>query len=156
MAQYESLKDYLNLNRKDEILKKVNEYIQADSNVESNCFIKDFTIITVRCVEEIFPTAMVFMDVSAKIYNNNNTGISSAYYSISFTGNVLTGFLGLNLIFAAEISERELHEENIPAMFCLPDITCDTLEEEANKLHRIYVLLSKKIQNASTGLIRLR
>ncbi len=50
MAQYENLKDYLNLNRKDEILKKVDEYIQADSNVESNCFIKDFTIITVRCV----------------------------------------------------------------------------------------------------------
>lgn len=144
MAQYESLKDYLSLNRKDEILKKVNEYIQADSNVESNCLLKDFTIITVRCVEEIFPTAMVFMDVSAEVYNNNNTSVPSVYYSISFSGNVLTGFSGLNLIFTAEISENELHEENIPAMFCLPDISIDTIEEEAQRLNRILCTLIKK------------
>ncbi|MBR6983360.1 MAG: hypothetical protein IKH75_07510 [Ruminococcus sp.] len=144
MARYESLKDYLSLNRKDEILKKVNEYIQADSNVESNCFLKDFTIITVRCVEEIFPTAMVFMDVSAEVYNNNNTSVPSVYYSISFSGNVLTGFSGLNLIFTAEISENELHEENIPAMFCLPDISIDTIEEEAQRLNRILCTLIKK------------
>ena len=144
MTRYESLKDYLSLNRKDEILKKVNEYIQADSNVESNCFLKDFTIITVRCVEEIFPTAMVFMDVSAEVYNNNNTSVPSVYYSISFSGNVLTGFSGLNLIFTEEISENELHEENIPAMFCLPDISIDTIEEEAQRLNRILCTLIKK------------
>lgn len=144
MAQYESLKDYLSLNRKDEILKKVNEYIHADSNVESNCFLKDFTIITVRCVEEILPTAMVCMEVSAEVYINNNASASSAYYSILFSGNVLKGFSGLNLISAGEISEKELHEEKIPELFGLPDITCDTIEEESQKIHRILCAIIKK------------
>ena len=144
MAQYESLKDYLSLNRKDDILKKVNEFIQANSDIKSNAFLKDITIITVRCVEEILPTAMVFMEVSAEVYNNNNTCVSSTYYSILFSGNVLKGFSDLNLISAGEISEKELHEENIPAMFGLPDITCDTLEEEAQKIHQILCALIKK------------
>ena len=144
MAQYESLKDYLSLNRKDEILKKANEYFQAHSDVKNNACLKDITIITVSCVEGIYPTAMVFMDVSAEVYNNNNTSVSSAYYSISFSGNVLTGFLDLELIIAGEISENELYEENIPAMFCLPDISIDTIEEEAQRLNRILCTLIKK------------
>lgn len=144
MAQYESLKDYLSLNRKDEILKKANEYFQAHSDVKSNVCLKDITIITVSCVEEILPTAMVCMEVSAEVYINNNASASSAYYSILFSGNVLTGFSGLNLIFTAKISENELHEENIPAMFCLPDISIDTIEEEAQRLNRILCTLIKK------------
>ena len=144
MAQYESLKDYLSLNRKDEILKKANEYFQAHSDVKSNVCLKDITIITVSCVEEILPTAMVCMEVSAEVYINNNASASSAYYSILFSGNVLKGFSDLNLISAGEISEKELHEENIPAMFGLPDIICDTLEEEAQKIHRILCAIIKK------------
>ncbi|SEH86306.1 hypothetical protein SAMN02910265_03091 [Ruminococcus flavefaciens] len=144
MAQYESLKDYLSLNRKDEILKKTNEYFQAHSNVKNNVCLKDITIITVSCVEEILPTAMVCMEVSAEVYINNNASVSSAYYSILFSGNVLKGFSGLNLISAGEISEKELHEEKIPALFGLPDITCDTLEEEAQKIHRILCAIIKK------------
>lgn len=144
MAQYESLKDYLSLNRKDEILKKANEYFQAHSDVKNNVCLKDITIITVSCVEEILPTAMVCMEVSAEVYINNNASVSSAYYSILFSGNVLKGFSDLNLISTGEISEKELHEENIPAMFGLPDIICDTLEEEAQKIHRILCAIIKK------------
>ena len=144
MAQYESLKDYLSLNRKDEILKKANEYFKAHSDVKNNVCLKDITIITVSCVEEILPTAMVCMEVSAEVYINNNASASSAYYSILFSGNVLKGFSGLNLISAGEISEKELHEEKIPAMFGLPDITCDTLEEESQKIHRILCAIIKK------------
>ena len=144
MAQYESLKDYLSLNRKEEILHKVNECIQGEINGKSNYFLKNIIIISVRCVEEIEPTAMVFMDVSAEVYDNINNCVSSTYYSISFSGNVLTGFSGLNLIYAAEISDKELHEENIPAMFCLPDISIDTIEEEAQRLNRILCKLIKK------------
>ncbi len=144
MAQYESLKDYLSLNRKDEILKKANEYFQAHSDVKNNVCLKDITIITVSCVEEILPTAMVCMEVSAEVYINNNASASSAYYSILFSGNVLKGFSGLNLISAGEISEKELHEEKIPELFGLPDITCDTLEEESQKIHRILCAIIKK------------
>lgn len=144
MAQYESLKDYLSLNRKDEILKKANEYFQAHSDVKNKVCLKDITIITVSCVEGILPTTMVFMEVSAEVCINNTTSASSAYYGILFSGNVLKGFSGLNLISAGEISEKELHEENIPAMFGLPDITCDTLEEEAQKIHRIFCAIIKK------------
>ena len=144
MAKFESLKDYLNLNRKDEILQKVNDYIQADSNAKGNCCLKDITIVNVRCVPEIEPKAMVFMDVCAEVYNKIKNNVSSAYYNISFSGNVLTGFSGLNLILAAEISERELKEEDIRAMFGLPDISRDSLEKESEKIHRVLCYRIKK------------
>lgn len=35
MAQYESLKDYLSLNRKDDILHKANEYLQVKKAIIS-------------------------------------------------------------------------------------------------------------------------
>ncbi len=134
MVQYESLKDYINENKKDVILNKANAYIQSN-NCSRNDILKDISILSLRCNNLPSMETKISMDVSAKVVDADSNDTNSRFYCITIIGNVISGFSNMTIDFIREIDETEVQEDKIVSLFGLPDISKDDLEEKALEVH---------------------
>ncbi len=137
MSQYDSLKDYLELNYKKTIIQGINDYIKKKS-VEAEDKIKDITILTLA-FGTTFPmdclslTIGVAATLSDSVDNNSDT----RYYNIMLSGDITIGFSNLCVMIVEEATEESLQTETVLSLFGLPDVSRDSLEDEAERIHAV-------------------
>ena len=149
MAQYESLKDYMQLNHLDVISEGIYDYIKTSSDVELR--INDLKILTQGKIVFMPPDIIIQSEITFKPFDilnfilgisceesdagNNSIGVY--YYNIMLTGSMSEKFSDLHVLAVEECTQSSLIPETVTSMFGLPDITVDKLEEEADKIHSL-------------------
>lgn len=156
MAQYDSLKDYMQLNHLDVISEGIYDYIKTSSDVELR--INDLKILTQGKIvfmppDIIIQSEIIFkpfdilnfiLGISCEESDAENNSIGVYYYKIMLTGSMSENFSDLHVLAVEECTQSSLIPETVTSMFGLPDIAVDKLEKEADKIHSLLYAFVKK------------
>lgn len=143
MAQYDSLKDYMQLNHLDVISEGINDYIKSSSDIEFQ--ISDIIILSQSRIALNPDDILTFsLGVSCKKTDADNNSGGIYYYNIMLIGSMSEDFSDLHVLAVEECTQSSLIPETVTSMFGLPDIAVDKLEEEAYKVHSILYVFVKK------------
>lgn len=156
MAQYDSLKDYMQLNHLDVISEGIYDYIKTSSDVELR--INDLKILTQGKIvfmppDIIIQSEIIFkpfdilnfiLGISCEESDAENNSIGVYYYNIMLTGSMSENFSDLHVLAVEECTQSSLIPETVTSMFGLPDIAVDKLEKEADKIHSLLYAFVKK------------
>lgn len=148
MAQYDSLKDYMQLNHLDVISEGIYDYIKTSSDVELR--INDLKILTQGKIVFMPPDIIIQSEITFKPFDilnfilgisceesdADNNSIGVYYYNVMLTGSMSEKFSDLHVLAVEECTQSSLIPETVTSMFGLPDITVDKLEEEADRVHK--------------------
>ena len=143
MAQYDSLKDYIQLNHLDVISEGINDYIKSSSDIEFQ--ISDIIILSQSRIALNPDDILTFsLGVSCKKTDADNNSVGIYYYNIMLIGSMSEDFSDLHVLAVEECTQSSLIPETVTSMFGIPDIAVDKLEEEADKVHSILYAFVKK------------
>lgn len=143
MAQYDSLKDYMQLNHLDVISEGIYDYIKTSSDVELR--INDLKILTQgKIIFKPFDILNFILGISCEESDAENNSIGVYYYNIMLTGSMSENFSDLHVLAVEECTQSSLIPETVTSMFGLPDIAVDKLEKEADKIHSLLYAFVKK------------
>lgn len=137
MSQYDSLKDYLELNYKKIIIQGMNDYIKKKFS-ESENRVKDITIRTLAFGATFPMDCLTLMTgVSATLFDSVDNNSDTRYYNIMLSGDITIGFSNLCVMIVEEVTEESLQTETVLSLFGLPDVSRDSLEDEAKRIHAV-------------------
>ena len=143
MAQYENLKDYMQLNHLDVISEGIYDYIKSSSDIEFQ--ISDIIILSQSRIALNPDDILTFsLGVSCEKTDADNNSGDIYYYNVMLTGSVSEDFSDLNVLAVEECTQASLIPETVTSMFGLPDIAVDKLEEEADKIHSLLYAFVKR------------
>ena len=144
MACYQDLKDYLKLNNLDVISQGIKDHVKSSCDVEFE--IEDIKILTQSNIAFIpFDVVTFSIGVSCKAsYADKKNSFGIYYFNLLLTGDMSEHFSDLRVLAVEDCTQDTLISETVTSMFGLPDITDDTLEEEADKIHSLLYAFVKK------------
>ncbi|EWM55095.1 ImmA/IrrE family metallo-endopeptidase [Ruminococcus flavefaciens] len=143
MARYQNLKDYLKLNSLDVISRGIKDRVKSSGDAEFR--IKDLRILTQSGIAFMpFDIVTFSLGVSCEVFYADKNSGGIYYYNVMLTGDMAERFSDLQVLAVEECTQETLISETVISMFGLPNITVDTLEEEADKIHsRLYAFVKK-------------
>ncbi len=141
MAKYGSLKDYIEINHKEVILKGLNSFVRTES---TDACISDINVLTLAWnkfdSESLSARYLTFTaGISAELTNIQDGSSAIHYYNITMRGNIRKQFYDLTVLGIDEVTTSSLQEESVFSLFGLPtNITAEELEETAEKFYVAY------------------
>ena len=142
MTQFESLKDYLSLNYKDDISQGIKEKFKSDKGIDIEC--KIHNIFTLNCkplekIIDIYDNSNLFMEytvgLSAEIMSSDENEWILHFYNVLIKSIIIGTKMVLKIESIDEVeSVNSFQEDTIPSLFGLPDINSDNLEDYAEKI----------------------
>ncbi|WP_295093639.1 hypothetical protein [Ruminococcus sp.] len=144
MACYQDLKDYLKLNNLDVISHGIKDHLKSSCDVEIE--IEDIKILTQSSIDfMLFDIVTFSIGVSCEaFYADKKNSFGIYYFNLLLTGDMSEHFSNLRVLVVEKCTQETLISGTEESMFGLPNITDDTLEEEADKIHSLLYAFVKK------------